>query len=153
METFIKSFEELSVEELFRILKARQDVFVVEQNCAYPDIDEADKKAVHIWMEDADGIVAYLRLLPKGVTLEEVAIGRVLSLKRRKGYAGRLLELAMKEAQRRYQADIIQLEAQVYAKSLYEKAGFVVTSEEFLEDGIPHVQMTWRKKTKTQEGS
>jgi ElaA protein len=142
MKTFVKKFEELTAAELYRILKLRVDVFVVEQNCPYQEIDGNDKVAWHLWLEDKGEMVAYLRVLPAGTTFEDVAIGRVVCVRRRKGWATLLLQEGMKLAVEKFHAGSISLEAQVYARSLYEKVGFVQSSEEFLEDGIPHIKMT-----------
>lgn len=138
----IKHFSELTVPELYEILKVRVNVFVVEQNCPYSELDDKDLNAYHLWLSDEkDEIKAYLRVLDKGVSFSEAAIGRVLSLERRKGLASRLMKAGIKTAYEKFEADEIKLEAQVYAKALYEKLGFEVTSDEFLEDGIPHVEM------------
>lgn len=141
MEIIKKTFEELSTQELFEIMKKRIDVFVVEQNCPYPEIDELDKTAVHMWLTEGGEILSYLRLMDKTAERPFVSIGRVLSAKRRCGYATKLLAEAINEARIRFGADKIHLEAQTYAKKLYEKQGFRQISEEFLEDGIPHVKM------------
>lgn len=141
MELVIKKFHELTLDELYAILKLRSDVFVVEQNCVYPDLDDRDQAAIHVWLQDEDGIEAYLRVMGKGVTQEHAAIGRVIAKKRRCGLGSRVLRAGIDAAQRQFGADKIYLEAQVYAKSLYEKQGFRQVSEEFLEDGIPHVKM------------
>lgn len=141
MRLFVKTFDELSAKELFEIYKLRCAVFVVEQGCVYQDIDDLDKLAVHLWLEEDGEIMAYLRILPQGTVFEEVAIGRVVAVKRRCGLATRILQEAIGVAQERFGADAIRLEAQTYARSLYEKLGFEQTSEEFLEDGIPHIQM------------
>lgn len=141
MELIVKRFEELSAEELYEILKVRAAVFVVEQNCVYQDLDEKDKAAFHIYLKDDEGIQAYLRVLDAGVSFDEVGIGRVLSMKRRCGLATEILKAGIEVAKQRLNARAIKLEAQVYAKELYEKQGFVQTSKEFLEDGIPHIEM------------
>lgn len=141
MELTIKHFDELSAQELFEIYRSRVAVFVVEQNCPYQEVDEADRHAYHITLREDGELVAYLRVVEQNVLWEEVTIGRVLSLKRRKGYASRLLSEGIRVAEERLHADKIVIEAQVYAMPLYEKAGFVPVSEEFLEDGIPHVRM------------
>ncbi|MBR5329362.1 MAG: GNAT family N-acetyltransferase [Firmicutes bacterium] len=141
MSLFVKSFDELSVKELFEIYKLRCAVFVVEQHCVYQDIDDLDKAALHLWLEEDGQIMAYLRVMPQGVVFEEAAIGRVIAVKRRVGYGSRILKEGIRIAKECFGADAIRLEAQTYAKSLYEKQGFVQTSDEFLEDGIPHVQM------------
>ena len=141
MELTIKHFDELSAQELFEIYRSRVAVFVVEQNCPYQEVDEADRHAYHITLREDGELVAYLRVVEQNVLREEVTIGRVLSLKRRKGYASRLLAEGIRVAEESLHADKIVIEAQTYAMPLYEKAGFVPVSEEFLEDGIPHVRM------------
>ena len=141
-ELVIKHFSELSAFELHEILRIRSQVFVVEQNCVYQDVDGKDIGAYHIYIRDGEGIQACLRVLDKGVSFPEAAIGRVVSVKRRMGLASRMLNAAVDVAREKFGADVISLEAQVYARSLYEKIGFVQTSEEFLEDGIPHIKMT-----------
>lgn len=144
MELTVKHFSELSAEELFEIYKLRVSVFIVEQRCPYQDVDDADRTAYHLWLKDENGIAAYARLLPPGVTFPTAAIGRVIAVRRRCGLGTRIVDSAINAAREKLSADVITIEAQVYARSLYEKAGFVQTSEEFLEDGIPHVQMQLR---------
>ena len=141
MELVVKHFTELSTEELFEIYKLRVSVFVVEQQCPYPEIDDADRTAYHIWLRDEDGIEAYARVLPKGTTFPTASIGRVIAVKRRCGLGSKIVAAAINTAKEKFSAEKITIEAQVYARKLYENAGFVQTSEEFLEDGIPHVQM------------
>lgn len=142
MELVIKHFNELSTRELFEIFKLRVSVFVVEQNCPYQEVDDADKNAYHVYLKDETGIQAYLRVLPKGVTFDEISIGRVIAVKRRRGLGSLILAEGIKVARERLGAESIVIEAQVYAHELYEKAGFVQSSSEFLEDGIPHIKMT-----------
>ena len=137
----IKHFNELTADELYAILRLRVAVFVVEQNCPYLDPDNLDQDAVHLWLEDGDGIEAYLRILDRGAESEHVAIGRVIAVKRRCGLGSRILKEGIQGATERFHADKIYLEAQSYAKGLYEKQGFRPVSEEFLLDGIPHVRM------------
>ena len=141
MDLTVKHFCELSLDELYAIMKMRSDVFVVEQNCVYPDLDNRDQNACHFLLKEDGKYVSYLRLMPKDDTHPYVSIGRVLSLERRKGYALCLLKAAIQKAEELYDAKEIYLEAQVYARKLYEKAGFQKISEEFLEDGIPHIKM------------
>ena len=141
MKLVIKHFSELTTEELYNIFKLRSDVFIVEQNCAYPDIDEADKVAYHMWLEDEDGIAAYLRVLPQGVKFDDVSLGRVISARRGCGLGARIMQEGIKAAQEIYGAKSITIGAQSYAKGFYEKQGFVQISEEFVEDGIPHILM------------
>lgn len=144
MELTVKHFSELSAEELFEIYKLRVSVFIVEQRCPYQDVDDADRTAYHLWLRDENGIAAYARLLPPGAAFPTAAIGRVIAVRRRCGLGTRIVDAAINAAREKLSADVITIEAQVYARSLYEKAGFVQTSEEFLEDGIPHVQMQLR---------
>lgn len=141
MELVVKHFSELSVKELFEIYKLRVSVFVVEQKCPYQEVDDADLAAYHLWLKDENGIEAYARVLPQGVAFQTAAIGRVIAVKRRRGLGNKIVEAAINVAKEKLHADIITIEAQVYARSLYEKCGFRQTSEEFLEDGIPHIQM------------
>lgn len=141
MELFVKRFEELSVEELYKILQVRVVVFVIEQNCVYQEIDDKDQYSYHVFLKDDTGIKAYLRVIDKGVSFEEVSIGRVLTLERGCGLGNRILFEGIKVAKERMNADRIKIEAQSYTKEFYERAGFKQVSEEFLEDGIPHIRM------------
>lgn len=141
MRRILKSFSQLSADELFAIYKLRVAVFVVEQKCAYQEVDEVDKASYHLWYEDEDGIEAYLRIIPAGVTRKEVSLGRVIAVKRRCGLGTKIVSDAISFAKNELKAKEIVIEAQTYVKSLYEQLGFRVESEEFFEDGIPHVQM------------
>lgn len=141
MELVVKHFSELTAKELFEIYKLRVSVFVVEQKCPYQEVDDADRTAYHLWLKDADGIEAYARVLPQGAAFPTAAIGRVITVKRRCGLGGKIVEAAIRVAKATLHADKLTIEAQVYARSLYEKHGFQQSSEEFLEDGIPHIQM------------
>lgn len=143
MELVIKTFKELTNEELYEILKLRSLVFVVEQNCIYQDLDDRDQEAVHLFYRDEDGIQSYLRVMDKSEHNNMITIGRVVSRKRRSGLATALLKEGIKLAEERFGSDSIYVEAQVYARSLYEKIGFKQISEEFLEDGIPHIKMIY----------
>ena len=142
MELTVKHFRELTAEELYDIYRLRAAVFVVEQNCVYQDVDDADKTAYHLWLSDEDGIQAYLRVLQKGARFEDVSIGRVIAVKRRRRLGSQILAAGIQTAKEKFKAKRIVIEAQIYARKLYENAGFVQTSGEFLEDGIPHIQMT-----------
>jgi len=141
MELTVKHFSELSADELYEIYRLRCAVFVVEQNCVYQDIDDADKLAYHLWLSDETGIQAYTRVLPKGVTFPDVSLGRVIAVRRRVGLGTKIVREAVRVAKEKFNADRITIEAQTYARTLYENLGFKQTSEEFLEDGIPHIQM------------
>ena len=141
MELAVKRFEELTNNELYDILKLRVNTFVVEQHCPYPELDDKDQDALHVFLRDEEGIQAYLRVMDKGVSSEQVSIGRVVAVTRRKGYGSRVLEEGMRVAAEYFKADKIYLEAQTYARGLYEKHGFRQISDVFLEDGIPHIKM------------
>ncbi len=144
MKLIIKHFNELSGAELVDIYKLRVAVFVVEQNCPYQEVDDTDKVSYHLWLEDEDGIEAYARVVPPGVKFEEASIGRIIAKKRRCGLGTEIVKEAIKVAKGKFNEETLKIEAQVYAKSLYEKCGFVQISEPFLEDGIPHIHMLYK---------
>ena len=141
MQFFAKHFSELTTRELFEIYKLRVAVFVVEQKCAYQEVDDIDSQAYHLWFEDDEGIQAYLRLIPAGVARQEVSLGRVIAVKRRCGLGTKIVAQGIRTAQEKLQAKEIVIEAQTYVRKMYESLGFVAESEEFLEDGIPHIRM------------
>ena len=141
MELCVKRFEELSTAELYELLRLRVAVFVVEQNCPYMELDDRDQTAVHVWLRDESGVQAYLRVMDRDAGHSEVTIGRVVAARRRCGLGSRILSEGIRVARERFGAERVELDAQVYAKGLYEKQGFRPVSGEFLEDGIPHVRM------------
>lgn len=138
MDIFVKTFEELDINELYEILKLRVDVFVVEQSCPYPEIDGNDKEAFHIFGKEDGEIRAYARIYKED---GEVHLGRVIAKERRKRYGNLILNEAIKAAVEKYQAQKIHIEAQNYAKGFYEKVGFKQKSKTFLMDGIRHIKM------------
>lgn len=139
MELTIKTFQELTTKELYEILKVRGTIFVVEQNCAYQDIDGLDETSLHLFYEDGGQVQAYLRAFEKEPGV--VQMGRVLTLRHGEGLGGRLLHEGILVIKEQFHPRKIVIEAQCYATGYYEKAGFQRCSEEFLEDGIPHVRM------------
>ena len=139
MELVVKTFDELNTRELYEILRVRAAVFVVEQECAYQDVDGIDPKAVHAFLRDEGGIQAYLRVFEKDG--RSAQMGRMLTVQRGAGLGGWLLKEGIRIARDVLKKDILYIEAQCYATGFYEREGFRITSEEFLEDGIPHVQM------------
>lgn len=141
MELVIKRFEELTTEELYEIFRLRVAVFVVEQQCVYQEVDGKDRRAYHVFLREDGEILAYLRVLEAGVSFDEVSIGRVIAVRRRCGLGSRILAAGIEVAKSKLNAKAIRIEAQTYARGLYEKLGFVQTSEEFLDDGIPHIEM------------
>lgn len=141
MKLTAKFFDELTVSELYGILKARAAIFVVEQNCVYQDIDGLDVRSLHVFYESDGAVEAYLRLFPKPGEEGTVQMGRVLTVHHGRGLGGILLKDGIRLARDRMNAKKIFLEAQCYAVGYYAREGFRICSEEFLEDGIPHVAM------------
>ena len=143
MQTVIKRFDELTNKELYEILRLRAAVFVVEQNCVYQDLDNIDQDAWHVYIEESGEILGYLRVIDKGNRLDEVSIGRVISLKRRMGIGTKLMEAGKRVAKEKYGAKKIKIGAQQWAKPFYESVGFFQISPPYMEDGIPHVYMLY----------
>ena len=141
MEVIVKHYNELSLDELYEILRIRAEVFIVEQNCVYQDVDCVDKEAYHVWLKENGEVVGYLRIVDKGKRLDEVSLGRVISLKRRCGVGTLLMREGIKVAREKFGAEKIKIGAQAYAVPFYEGVGFRVISGEYDEDGIPHVYM------------
>ena len=139
MKTVSKFFDELTSKELYEILKARSEIFVVEQNCIYQDIDDKDYESLHVFFEENGKVTAYLRAFPKGE--DTVQMGRVLTRKHGTGLGGQLLKEGIAQIRRKMNPKQIYLEAQCYAAGFYAREGFEICSDEFLEDGILHVQM------------
>ena len=139
-----KSFQELTVDELYELLRIRSEVFVVEQNCVYQDMDGDDQKSIHLWLTVADKVVALARVCPAGTHMKEISIGRVITTERGKGYGKQIMLHAIEAAEEHFDAKQIDIEAQEYAKGFYESVGFKQSSETFILDGIPHIRMTLR---------
>lgn len=139
----LKSFDQLSVPELYQILKARCDVFVVEQESPYPDLDDYDQKALHLWAEHDGEVYAYCRIFPQHIKYNENSIGRVLTTSkgRRSGLGKILLKFAIEIVENYYKTKSIRISAQDYLISFYSGFGFKETSKKYLEDGIPHTEM------------
>ncbi len=121
-----KTFQELTTDELYELLKVRSEVFVVEQNCVYQDMDGDDQKSIHLWLTVADKIVALARVCPAGTHMKEISIGRVITTERGKGYGKQIMLRAIEAA-------------------IEESVGFKQSSDTFMLDGIPHIKMTWNK--------
>ncbi|MEM8526554.1 MAG: GNAT family N-acetyltransferase [Bacteroidota bacterium] len=140
----LKPFYELFLDELYECLRLRQEVFVVEQDCPYLDNDDKDQKGLHL-MGKVDGeLMAYARLLPKGVSYENYAsIGRIVtSLKGRgKGYGKSLVQTAIAEIEQNWGKQAIKISAQQYLLKFYQELGFQAVGEDYLEDDIPHIAM------------
>lgn len=138
-------FDALTNTELYAILRLRSEVFVVEQNCVYLDMDGKDAGAFHLSAWDGEALVAYCRILPPGLTFEQASIGRVISNAQYRGMgAGRqLMERAIALTLAEWQTGHIVIGAQLYLKSFYESLGFRQFGEGYLEDGIPHIHMEY----------
>ena len=141
-----KSFQELTTDELYELLRVRSEVFVVEQNCVYQDMDGDDQKSIHLWLTQEDKVVALARVCPAGTHMKEISIGRVVTTKRGKGFGKIIMRKAIDAAIEHFGARRIDLEAQEYARGFYESVGFKQSSESFMLDGIPHIKMTWVKE-------
>ena len=139
----IKRFEALSSSELYSLLQLRSEVFVVEQNCIYQDIDGKDQKALHLIGSNEDKIVAYARLFKSGDYFDEASIGRVVvgTQYRDRKWGHELMQEAIMGIKAHFQTKKITISAQLYLQKFYESHGFVVTSETYLEDDIPHIEM------------
>lgn len=140
----IKPFNAFSIDELYKVLALRNEIFIVEQNCVYEDIDGSDDKADHLMFWDGDLLVAYARLFDYGVKYEDAAcIGRVLVKQeyRKFGFGHQLIKQALRYIHENYATESVEIGAQEHLSDFYESHGFRITSESYLEDGIPHIQM------------
>jgi len=139
----IKSFEDLTTHQLYDILKLRSEIFVVEQNCVYLDIDGKDKLALHLFGEFEGKIVAYSRLFNVGISFDNASIGRVVvdANYRNRKWGHDLMREAISGIKLHFGESQITIGAQLYLKKFYESHGFIQTSEMYLEDDIPHIEM------------
>ncbi|HAB35919.1 MAG TPA: GNAT family N-acetyltransferase [Cryomorphaceae bacterium] len=140
-------FDALSTTDLYQILNVRAEVFVVEQDCPYQDLDGKDQASLHIWMNDDVGITAYARLLPPGLSYPEAGIGRVVTASRirKTGLGKELMRHAIAACQMQWPDYDVVIMAQSYLLAFYQSFGFVEERAEFLEDGIPH---RWMRLTR-----
>lgn len=144
MNWIVKPYNELSTDELYAILRLRSEVFVVEQNCVFLDMDNKDQASYHLcgWAEQE--LAAYTRLVPPGVSYPSYpSIGRVVTSprQRRSGLGRTLMLKSIEETTRLFGTMPIKIGAQLYLKKFYESVGFVQTSDVYLEDGIDHIEM------------
>lgn len=139
----IKNFKELSTTELYSILQLRSEVFVVEQDCVYQDIDRKDDKALHVLGFKNEVLVAYTRIFKPGDYFEASSIGRVVVVKneRTNNYGFYIMKASIDAIKKHYNTSLIVISAQTYLKRFYNSLEFFEFGEEYLEDGIPHIKM------------
>ena len=140
---FVKSFEELSKLELYKILRLRAEVFIVEQDCVYQDVDDKDQKALHVILKKSEEIIGYTRLFWPGDYCAEASIGRVVISKKERdnNYGSELMKASILAISEKMKEKKIKISAQTYLKIFYNNLGFLESGKEYLEDGIPHVAM------------
>ncbi len=143
MKTFIKNFQDLSNTEIYQILRLRSEVFVVEQECIYQDIDNKDKKAVHIFLKEKNEIIAYSRVFKEKEYFENPSIGRVVVANKRRmyGVGKKIMNISINYIKQNIKAKSIEISAQKYLKKFYSNLGFIQEGDEYLEDNIPHLRM------------
>lgn len=142
---FSFSWEDIPKDDLLDCLELRINIFVVEQECPYPEIDGKDKKSWHFYAKDGDAIACYIRIIPPGVIYDEISIGRVLVAESHRGKD--LGHLLMKKGAEliveKWGAQPVKIGAQLYLKKFYGSLGYQQTSEMYLEDDIPHIEMLY----------
>ncbi|MBR6928167.1 MAG: GNAT family N-acetyltransferase [Methanobrevibacter sp.] len=145
MDCFLKKFNELSLDELYGIIKLRLEVFVVEQDCVYQDLDDKDQVSYHLFLKDNDEIIAVLRIIPENVSYDEMAIGRLIVKKpyRGRGLSKMMMEKAIEFITSDLGKDRIRLSGQAYLTDFYIGLGFRKVSDEYLEDGIKHFEFLY----------
>lgn len=138
-----KYFSELTTTELYQILQLRSEIFVVEQDCVYQDVDFKDQKALHVFGKKNDKIIAYTRIFKPGDYFENASIGRVVVVanQRKFGYGHQIMKVSIEAIQKHFKVDEITISAQKYLQKFYESHQFKQIGEEYLEDGIPHIKM------------
>ena len=146
MQWTIKKYNKLTVEEFHNILQLRINVFIVEQNCPYPELDGKDKIAHHFFAfaeENPSQIVAYTRIFKPGDYYQEASIGRVVvhSDYRKKELGHELIKKSIQQIEKNFKTSNIKISAQIYLKKFYESHGFNKVGEQYIEDGIPHISM------------
>ena len=143
MSIILKTFQQLTNTELYDILQLRSEIFVVEQNCVYNDLDHLDKEGMHLFQVEDDKIVGYVRILKPGSRFPYASIGRVVTHAdyRKKGISTLLMKEAIRYIQTEWKLNAIKISAQKYLQHFYEGLGFRIVTDEYLEDGIPHYGM------------
>lgn len=149
MEVVVKTFGELQVEELYKLLQLRSDIFVVEQDCIFLDPDDRDQEALHVLGWEGTELVGYARIFGPGDYFEQASIGRVAVKKtfRGRGLGIQVMQASINAVKERFGREEITLSAQKYLETFYRDLGFKREGEDYLEDGIPHVRMVLEKKS------
>lgn len=143
MEFIVKSFEQLNISELYAVLQLRSEVFVVEQDCVYQDIDGKDQIAIHVLGFKNSKLIAYTRLFKPGDYYKYASIGRVIvkQEERKYGYGHDLIRFSIDTVQKEFSTEKIKIGAQTYLRKFYESHGFQKVGQDYIEDGIPHIHM------------
>lgn len=143
IEIKVKSFEQLTKQELYNLLQLRSEVFVVEQDCVYQDLDGKDEKALHVLGFKNDNIIAYTRVFKPGDYFKEASIGRVVVVRneRQHKYGYNIMKASIDIIKSQLNESVIKISAQCYLKKFYTNLGFNKVGKEYLEDGIPHIGM------------
>ncbi|MES2107712.1 MAG: GNAT family N-acetyltransferase [Bacteroidota bacterium] len=139
----LKAFNELTVHQLYEILKLRSAIFVLEQQCLYQDMDDKDKHCHHLMIFEDNQLAAYTRLVPGGISFSEISIGRVITnpAYRGKGLGRKLMEQSIEACYDLFGKQPIRIGAQLYLEDFYSSLGFIQQGEMYLEDDIPHIEM------------
>ena len=139
----IKTFNVLTTQELYDLLQLRSEVFVVEQDCVYQDVDGKDQKALHVLGYKDEKLIAYTRVFKPGLYFKEASIGRVVVVEneRQFKYGYSIMEASIEAIKEHYNETTIKISAQTYLKKFYTNLGFSIVGEEYLEDDIPHIAM------------
>lgn len=147
LEIKTKTFQDLTTQELYDLLQLRSEVFVVEQDCVYQDVDGKDQKALHVIGFKNTKIVAYTRIFKPGDYFKESSIGRVVVAQnqRQHKYGYDIMEASIEAIKTNYNVSEIKISAQCYLKNFYNNLHFKAIGEEYLEDGIPHIGMLYKK--------
>ncbi|MFM7645696.1 MAG: GNAT family N-acetyltransferase [Sphingomonadales bacterium] len=152
MRWVLKTFQELLPEELYAVLRLRAAVFVVEQTCAFQDLDNKDQSSYHLLGYIDDELVAYTRLVPPGISYTAASIGRVVTSPayRKRGLGKELMQVSIDHCNRLFASATIVIGAQCYLENFYRSFEFIPSGEIYLEDGIEHIEMTRKERSKTQ---
>lgn len=143
MTWIIKNFNDLSPEELYAIAKLRQDVFIIEQECLYDDLDGLDKQAYHVWAMLEKELAAYARIFPPEIKYKEASVGRIVTSPsyRKQGLGKRLVKKCIQFCESKFPGKPIKIEAQSHLQKFYKALGFIPEGDTYIVDGISHIQM------------